>query len=528
MDTAAPFLLRVDCADQREARTCGIMTNRTNKAFKGTLASFLQYGVFIILQVILAPLVLKVAGQEVLGAYSIVMQIVGYGILLDLGFSVALSRYLSQTYGFQDHGNRFAEVFTIGRVFLLVTNLVFASLIFLVALKIGDLIVASEPIISQARLALYFLAAWTIVRTPLALYNHGLMATQNMAAANIIAIVGNMSRLLLSLLLVYTGFGLVGLIAANIFAEGLTSVMQMKYFKKKYPDYSFGWKITNNKLFKEIFSFGVKYWGVNLAVVLFLGSDSIIIGNLYGASAASVFYTTKIPAFLLMQFVFRLSDNAAPATNELFSQGNYEALRAAYLKILRYSLLIALPLAIGVVGFNKEVITAWVGAAQYAGNVMSLALAFFVLTQVINHLNAMVTLAAGDMRRWSTISIVTSITSLALSYGLGKMLGMQWVMVAIALMDVPNAIFLFQRSLDGLKLSAVRVWREAVKQSLMVCLPLCGLVIYLKAMSPLPTLFSLIFYMLLFAMLWTASLLIIGLTGSEKALLRNKCQTYLS
>lgn len=504
------------------------MSSRTNKAFKGTIASFLQYGVFIILQLILAPLVLKVAGQEVLGAYSIIMQIVGYGILLDLGFSVALSRYLSQTYGFHDQGHRFTEVFTIGRVFLLVTNIVFASLIFLVALKIGDLIVASDSIIIEARFALYFLAVWTIVRTPLALYNHALMATQNMAAANIIAIIGNMIRLLLSLVLVYTGFGLVGLIAANIFAEGLTFVMQMKYFKKKYPDFSFGWKILNSKLFKEIFSFGVKYWGVNIAVVLFLGSDSIIVGNLYGVAAASVFYTTKIPAFLLFQFIFRLSDNAAPATNELFALGNFEAVRSAYLKILRYSLLLALPLAIGIIGFNEAVISVWVGAAQYAGNIMSLAIAAFVLTQVVNHINAMITLAAGDMRWWSTISIVTSLMSLALSYWLGKMFGMQLVMVAMALLDIPNAIFLFKRSMAGLKLSMMRVWREAFVPAIRVCLPLCGLVVYVKATSPMDSLLSLVLYIILFSTLWAACLLLMGLSRSEKEILRNKCQAYLS
>lgn len=504
------------------------MSNRTSKAFKGTVASFLQYGIFIILQVILTPLILKIAGQEVLGAYSIIMQIVGFGILLDLGFSVALSRFLSQTYGLNDNGRKFSEVFTIGRVFLLATNLVFAVLIALVSLKIGDLIIASETILSQAQFALYFLAIWTVARTPLALYNHGLMATQNMAASNIIAIIGNMIRLLLSLLLVYTGFGLVGLIAANILTEALTFAMQMKYFKKKYPDYSFGWKVTDNALFKEIFHFGVKYWGVNLAVVLFLGSDSIIVGNLYGASAASVFYTTKIPAFLLFQFIFRLSDNAAPATNELFAQGNFDALRSAYLKIMRYSLLLAVPLAIGIVGFNEGVITAWVGSTQYAGNVISLAIAAFVLSQVINHINSMITLAAGNMKWWSAVSIGTSLMSVILSYWLGKMFGMQWVMVAIAFMDIPNAIFLFNRSLAGLKLSLKRVWTESLIPALWVGVPLCGLVVYIKSIESIISIWTLASYMLIYTVLWFIFLLLVGINKSEKEILRNKCLAYLS
>lgn len=496
------------------------MSSRTTKALKGTIASFLQYGLQIVLQGVLAPLILKKAGQEVLGSYSILMQIIGYGILLDFGFSVALSRFLAQTAGFSDHGKKFTEIFTIGRVFLLVTNTVFALFIFGVALHIGSFVVASDAIISQAKIALCFLAVWTIARTPLALYNHGLVATQNMAAANIIAIVGNISRLLLSLALVYFGLGLVGLIVANIVSEGLTFSMQFKHFMAKFSGYSFGWKITDTRLFREILTFGTKYWGVNLAVVLFLGSDSLVVGNLHGASAASVFYTTKIPAFLAIQFIYKLSDNAGPAANELCAQGSFEALRAAYLKLLRYSLLLVFPLSIGIIGFNKEAITAWVGASQYAGSIMSLALAVFAITQVVNHINAMITLAVGNMKRWSTVSIATSLTSLVLSYLLGKLYGLQWVMVGIALMDFPNTVFLFRRSLMGLQLQVVRLLNEAVIPPLMVCLPLCLLVFYLKAYSQMASLGSVIFFVVTFIILWAGSVLAFGLSSAERCSLK--------
>lgn len=493
----------------------------------GTIASFLHYGLTIVLQVLLAPLVLKHAGQEVLGAYSIVMQIVGYGILLDLGFSVAMSRYLAQSAGFDDPRSRFTEIFTIGRVFLLVTNLVFAALIFMLAWQIDNLIVASPQLVIQARLALSLLGAWTIVRTPLALYSNGLNATQNMAAASSIGIIGNVVRLTLSLGLVYAGMGLIGLVAASIVSEFLTFAAQMRYFRRKYPSYRFGWRITNNELFREMFSFGMKYWGVNLALVLFMGTDSIIVGNLYSASAASVFYTTKIPAFLLMQFAFKLSDNAGPATNELFAQGNYPALQSAYLKVLRYSLLIALPLAVGIVGFNREVITAWVGGAQYAGDLMSFALAAFIVTQVINHINAMITLAAGDMRRWTTVSIATSVTSLALSYLLGREFGLQWVMVAIALMDLPNTVFLFKRSLSGLKLSFARGWREAFMPAILACLPLCLLVLCLKLDGRMPTVTTLVLNISIFIVLFSTFTWFVGLSRLEKELLKDKLRIRL-
>jgi len=498
------------------------MTSRTKKAFKGTITSLLQYSILIVLQVILTPLILKIAGQDVLGAYSIIMQIIGYGILLDLGFSVALSRFLSQAHGLNDQGKRFAEVFTIGRVFLIVTNLVFAGLIFLVALNIGKLMVASEPVLSQARVALCFLAIWLVFRTPVALYNHGLVATQNMAAANLLTIVGNMARLTLSLLMVYVGYGLIGLIVANVLSEAIALIAQMIYFKKKYPQHVFGWKIGDHKLFTNILSFGARYWGVNLAAVIFLGSDIIIVGNLYGATAASIFYTTKIPAFLLIQFIFKISDNASAATNELFAQNNLNAIRVAYIKVLRYSLLLALPFAIGLIGFNGHVITAWVGSGQYAGDIMTMGLAAFALTQVVNHINAMITLAAGDLRRWSVISILTALMSLVLSYWMGKKFGLQWVMVAIAVMDIPNAIFLFNRGVAGLKLTATQIFYQAILPTILVCLPLLIFCIYIKLNDFVPAFAILFKNIFLFFVLWVGCVFFMGLTEYEKQIIKNK------
>ncbi len=60
----------------------------TSRAIKGAVTSFLQYGLQIVLQIALAPLVLRAAGQETLGAYVSLMQAIGYLALVDFGFTV--------------------------------------------------------------------------------------------------------------------------------------------------------------------------------------------------------------------------------------------------------------------------------------------------------------------------------------------------------------------------------------------------------------------------------------------------------
>jgi O-antigen/teichoic acid export membrane protein len=498
------------------------MTTRTNKAVWGTITSLVQFGVLAIMQAVLTPVVLKTAGQEVLGAYAIVMQIIGYGLILDFGLGVAISRYLSQSFDDNDQGARFTKIFNIGRYFILSINALLSILIMGLAFKIDGLITGSDAIIADARTGLYLLSAWTIIKTHLVLYAHGMMASQNMAAANIIGLIGSISRLVLSLYLVFAGYGLVGLVIANVVSEFIGLLLQKVYFTRLYPKLNLRWHRPDSLLLKELFSFGLTYWGVNIAIVLTVGSDSILIGHLYGAAAAAIFYTTKIPSFLLIQVIYKISDSSGPAANELFALGNFEALRSAYLKLLRYSLLLALPLAISIVGFNKGIITAWVGASQYAGDVMSLALAGYVLTQVINHISAMITVAAGNMRNWMTISMLTGLITITLAYTLGKIFGFQWVMVAIAVMDIPVFIFLIRRSFSVLSVTYGRVWREAFLPAILASSPLFGWTGFVIAMDRVSSLISLIVCITVFALLWLLGLYVLGISEFERRLIRKK------
>lgn len=504
------------------------MSSRTSKAIKGTATSFLQYGVQVLLQVLLAPLVLKTTGQETLGAYSVIMQMVGYGILLDLGFSVALGRYLSQAFGIDDNGASFREVFTLGRYFLLVSNFIFGLLIFVLAINIGDVMSANDSVLTQAREALYCLAAWTIVRTPILIYQQALIATQNMASVNLVAILGNASRLVLSLVFVYSGLGLVGLILANICSELFVFSLNMRIFNKLFPRYKSNWKVFKIEKLKEIVGFGLRYSGANVAVVMFLGSDLIVVGNLYGAAASSIYYITKMPAFLAFQLIFKLSDNAGPAANELIAKGNFEALRNAYITLFRYSMLIALPVAVGIIGLNEFLISTWVGHQQYAGILMTVALASFVISQTINHINAMIIVATGNMRWWSTLSIASAALTLGLSYWFGKEWGMQYVMVVIAAMDLPMLIFLFYRSLNSINFSNHYLWSEIFWPCISAAVPLVVLIACFNWLNPKSSWLNLILVVVGLAIAWLISTYTLGLKSNERTILRSKCLNYLS
>ena len=257
------------------------MSERTAKVIIGSISGIAQNALSILFQLLVTPMILFYAGQESLGAYAIIMQIIGYCILLDLGFTVALTRFLCQTFDYKDESGQFTKLLSTGRTFLTFTNFIIFILLVVSAWQIEKIIPGTKIIHNDAQKALLLMATWMIIRTFLYVYNFALIATQDIAIINTIAIFINLFKLFCAVLFTYMGLGFLGLIIANIVAELLQFIFQKIYFNKKYKHISLKWKLTNISLGFEIFKFGLRYWGVNLSVVLLLGSDNLIVGLIF-------------------------------------------------------------------------------------------------------------------------------------------------------------------------------------------------------------------------------------------------------
>jgi O-antigen/teichoic acid export membrane protein len=415
--------------------------SRTSRAIKGTLTSFLQNGLHIVLQAALVPLVLHIAGRETLGAYAILMQAIAYLALADLGFSVATNRFLAQAYGHDDGGLRFSQVMGTARTFVFFSNIAFAVLCFLLSVWIGPLLALSAAVKTQAQLGLYILAVWSVLRTPLAVYGAGLIATQNLATVSVIGILGNTARLFLSLALIAVGLGLVGLMLATILAELLTMSLQTRFFHRYYGQIRLSWGISDRRLFKEMFRFGTKALLINISAMLVFQTDNLVVGYLFGAAAVSIYYATQMPATLLYHMVLRVADNAAPAINELYARKMIDSLRNSFLRLHRYSLILILPVALSILFLIKSLISLWVGPGQFGGNLMVIALAIFAMVITVEHCSVIFVLATGQIKVLSLLAITEGIVNLTLSLLLGHYWGLAGVMWATVIANLPASIY---------------------------------------------------------------------------------------
>jgi O-antigen/teichoic acid export membrane protein len=416
--------------------------SRTSRAVKGTIASVLQYGVQIATQILLAPLVLRIAGQETLGAYSILMQAIGYLALVDLGFSIAVGRGLAQSLGLSDNGRTFIDTFTTGRTFALASNGTFSLLIIVLSFAVQRLLGLTAGVAAQAQYGLWALAIWAVVRTPMSLYGNALSATQNLAATNYIGIVGNFVRLALSLILIILRVGLFGLVLANICAELVTYLGQRLWFERRYPDWRFGWGLPDRKLFVSLFRYGIQAMLIQVATQMILRSDSIALGYLSGAVAVSIYYTTQMPTVIGYNIINRLSENAFPAINEMYGLGDKERLRDIFIRLSRYTWILVALMLIGFMFFNRLVVSLWVGSGQYAGDSVNTALVLFAVMVSAGQVGKTFVMAMGRIRVLSFLSLGEGILHLALALWLGHIWGLAGVAWGGAIANIPTFIYL--------------------------------------------------------------------------------------
>lgn len=492
------------------------MSDRTSKVVKGIITSVLQNGLSILFQLLITPMILLYAGQESLGAYAIIMQIIGYCILLDFGFSVALTRYLCQTFDYKNEISQFAKVLSTGRTFLLFTNFIIFILLIFVAWKVEVIIPGSKIMQNKAQTALLLMAIWMIVRTSMYVYNFALIATQDISIINTIAIFVNLIRLLCAVFFTYIGQGFLGLIIANVVAELLQFIIQKFYFNKRYKHIFLNWHLTSISLGSEIFKFGIGYWGVNLSVVLLLGSDNLIAGFIFGSATASIFYSSKMLGSLAVQFISKIIETIYPALNELIGKNKIETVRTVYLRSLRYVLLLTIPATFGIIIFSKGLIANWVGLRQYAGDVMPVTLSLFVFLQIFSHLHGITVLALGKISNWTLISIISGIISVIMGFLCGKYIGMQWIMLGMSVGMIPILIFLFKRVIFCLNIKMTTILNEVVIPAFLACLPI-GIILVLNYLIIFPlTLSAIILTLIFYSFLWIIGVWIFGIHQTER------------
>jgi O-antigen/teichoic acid export membrane protein len=187
--------------------------------------------------------------------------------------------------------------------------------------------------------------------------------------------------------------------------------------------------------------------------------------------AASAYYTTVMPAQLALAAIMRLMNSCVPAFNELLARNDLKTIQDAYYRIVRYSLLLALPLAGLILAFTGHAVSLWVGATGYAGSGVTAVLAVYAPWVILSNIHFQSLVAVGKVQFLAAASVAEAALKIGLSYALGTFLGLVGVILGTLLASLLITPWIWRACYHSLSLRLSTMFDHAFIRSAAASLP---------------------------------------------------------
>ncbi len=433
--------------------------NRTQKSIWGIASGFVFTVTSVLCWLIATPWLLEWLGEERFGTYKVLMDWMGYLILLDLGLGSGLIACLAYKVGQRDTGMVRSFLASGIRAYLWVTLAMLAG---------GFILVMVLPhVISLQTLNSFELRAAAMVYllyvflTPLLVFRSLAEAQQRQYFINLLMTTQTILTISFLLVAAKAGLGLIGLSFATVVAQIPALVILAKDGARSYGKI----EISNNykRPLKEIWKQSRQTFIHGLTDRIGIISDNIIIAWILGPVAVVPFYLTQQLAIMAQSQLKGLSNATWAGLLELYSQGKETTFRARLLELTSAVSGVAIALLIPIAAYNHHFVPKWVGNEAYAGAAVTILTTIIVWFWSIYSLWGWPLLGSGHIRYWNPYAVAFTILNVTISiFGaitigiVGPLLGTLIGFLVVNSWALPKVL---QRVFD---LSPKILWRAAL------------------------------------------------------------------
>ena len=341
------------------------MASRTRNFLRGLGAGYVAIAVNIAYTAASIPLALHYLGKEQFGLWALAQQIAGYLMLLDLGVSSAVSRFIADRKDAVNSGSYGS--------LLLTGAIVFASQGFLIAL-VGAVFSFFAPSLfsipphlsadfTNCLLIITSIAGLSVVFRSL---GAPLWAFQRLDVSYWI---GSLS-LMLSLTALWFGFqqgwGIYSLAFAGAPGVILSPLVTFWFCRRNhyYPSVGF-WGRPNWAYLHQIFLFGQDVLWMTLGSQMVNASQIMILSRVAGLSTASTFAVGTKLFTMGQQLTGRIIESSAPALTEMFVRGDIARFNLRFNNVVTLTTFLATLGGSALITTNTLFVSFWTSGAVH-------------------------------------------------------------------------------------------------------------------------------------------------------------------
>ncbi|MEO8017808.1 MAG: hypothetical protein ABI769_08345 [Pseudomonadota bacterium] len=402
------------------------------KVIKNSASQTLLYATNVLLSLLMTPVYLKFLGAAGYGIWELMLALIGYLGILDLGIAPALVQFFAVAKS-TDSRVEEARIFRTGAYTLSLVGLAGGLALCVVALFPERIFSAPDSIARVTSYALFFFAAnFTLswIKTPLLCF---LMGQQRHYLINFTRVVTSVLEAVTiwTLLQRYPAYGLAIMAAVGLVSTMVQAVVYVASVRTQIDSSYFAWPPDRGTL-RRMASFGIKSAAL-------IGSSSLVKGGLLFVIAQSI-SVEKIVFFVIPQ---KLTEYAVSITSAMglpleahfasASGRSSTSLRQSWQVSTRILQAVGLCIALGCIWLGLDFIRTWMGAAISEGS----RIAFFVLCcglvcQILTANGLMLLIGLNKHGHMAVVSAIVSAATIVVAALFTGSLGILWPAACLA------------------------------------------------------------------------------------------------
>jgi O-antigen/teichoic acid export membrane protein len=356
---------------------------------RNILSTWTGYFVTLLVAFLLSPFVVHQLGDTGYGIWTLILSLTGYLGMLDVGIRSSVARFVARHMALGDHDKVNSTVSTAAAMLAAAGGL---ALLIALGLSAGfdRFFQVDHALQPAARTALLFATITISITLPVAPFTALITSLERFDLLTGISIAAAISRALLAVAVLKSGYGLVALslVILTVGAgEGLAIILTARWL---YPRLRVGRLLVDSAVAKELAGFGIYRFIWIVANQLIFYSDSLVIGIFLNAAAITYFSIAGALINYGRNIISIAVDTLLPSASRLHGQNDMHGLRQLHIFGTRLSLLIGLPICSGLLFLGKQFITLWMGPGYEFSAMLLMILTLAQITSMPQYVSSLI------------------------------------------------------------------------------------------------------------------------------------------
>jgi O-antigen/teichoic acid export membrane protein len=348
---------------------------RARQIAQNVISNWLALAITTLVGFFISPFVVHHLGNLRYGVWVIIMSLVSYMTLLDLGLRGAVTRFVSKGSARSNHDESSQAVSGALWIRLWISlAIIFAGVV--VAAGFNHVFKIPLELQNTARIAVLITAVTVSVNLWCGVFGGVLVALHRYDLTSTVSVGQTCARAAGIIWLLRTGHGILSLAIWDLcISVAANSALTFLCFKI-YPQLKVVFGRPDSTTLKRLWNYSFYAFLINVAVQVTYYTDNVVVGAFLSPAAVTLYAIGGILIGYVRQIVSSMTTTFTPLASTFEAEGSHHNLRRLLIHGTRAALLVSLPIEAALFFRGHTFIRLWMGAqyAEPSGTVMQILL----------------------------------------------------------------------------------------------------------------------------------------------------------